>query len=246
MKFTEIKEDSPDELCVAEEPSAKVNLVDDEKLNVPNKGTVNNRREGWVQLCKREVERVNKILAYTYMDWFSLGEDHLDMEKSNGAVAIYQDDDSWYFELVFNAAVPYAFDTAMDIIEDYKKIVGFPSPDAYIFEDISEDKKDDDSGEKQKFFRFVSWTNNCDNVTTADGFIGLCDWLDKIKQMCYFSKEIPDDVVLKRIELNNTWNKVFSRNVTKDESKDAAKKAAMWCKALESWKGAELLKGNKI
>ena len=229
-------------------------LVDEEKLNVPQKSAKDpNGYDGWYQLCKREADRVNKILAYTYGEWFSIDTDYVagktvnsKNDKSNGAVSVYMDDDAWYFELVFNAAIPYAFDTAMDIIEDYKKIVGLPSPDAYIFEDISEDKKDKKTDEKQKFFRFVSWLGDCCNATTVDAFIKLCDWFDKIKQMCYFTKEVPDDVILKRIELNNTWNKMFGLSISKEDAKNAAKKAEMWNKALIAWKGTDLLKGNKI
>lgn len=244
MKFTELKDNK----------NLSDGLVDEEKLNVPQKSAKDpNGYDGWYQLCKREADRVNKILAYTYGEHFSIDTDMVDGEivnskgdKSNGAVSVFLDDDSWYFELVFNAAVPYAFDTAMDIIEDYKKIVGLPSPDSYIFEDISEDKKDKNTGEKQKFFRFVSWLGNCCNATTVEAFVKLCDWFDKIKQMCYFTKEVPDDVVLKRIELNNTWNKLFGLNISKEDANNAAKKAEMWNKAIVAWKGADLLKGNKI
>ena len=244
MKFTELKDTKnlPD------------GLVDEEKLSVPQKSAKDpNGYDGWYQLCKREADRVNKILAYTYGERFSMNTDNVagktvnsKDDKSNGAVSVYLDDDSWYFELVFNAAVPYAFDTAMDIIEDYKKIVGLPTPDAYIFEDISEDKKDKKTGEKQKFFRFVSWLGDCCNATTVEAFVKLCDWFDRIKQMCYFTKEVPDDVILKRIELNNTWNKLFGLGISKEDAKNAAKKAEMWNKALIAWKGPDLLNGNNI
>lgn len=257
MKFTELTESKalPDESSNKSLTTKVDSLVDEEKPNVPKKSEKDpNGYDGWYQLCKREADRVNKILAYTYGEWFSMNTENVagkvvnstNTEKSNGAVSVYLDDDSWYFELVFNAAVPYAFDTAMDIIEDYKKIVGLPTPDAYIFEDISEDKKDKESGEKQKFFRFVSWLGDCCNATTVEAFVKLCDWFDKIKQMCYFTKDVPDEVILKRIELNNTWNKLFGLSISKQDAQNVAKKAEMWNKAIESWKGAELLKGNKI
>lgn len=244
MKFTELKDTK----------NLPNGLVDEEKLNVPQKSAKDpNGYDGWYQLCKREADRVNKILAYTYGECFSINTDNVsgktvnsNGDKSNGAVSVYLDDDVWYFELVFNAVAPYAFDTAMDIIEDYKEIVGLPSPDAYIFEDISEYNKDKKIIEKQKFFRFVSWLGDCCNVTTVESFVKLCDWFDKIKQMCYFTKEVPDDVILKRIELNNTWNKMFGLSISKEDAKNVAKKAEMWNKALTDWKGTDLLKGDKI
>ena len=106
-----------------------------------------------------------------------------------------------------------------------------------------QDKK---TGEKQKFFRFVSWLGDCCNATTVEAFVKLCDWFDRIKQMCYFTKEVPDDVILKRIELNNTWNKLFGLGISKEDAKNAAKKAEMWNRALLARKGTDLLNGCKI
>ena len=245
MKFTELKDTKnlPD------------GLVDEEKLSVPQKSAKDpNGYDGWYQLCKREADRVNAILAYKYGDLFRYADVELDdnkvahvkEERPTGAVAVYMDDDAWYFELVFDASDGRAFDTAMGIIEDYKKIVGLPTPDAYIFEDISEDKKDKKTGEKQKFFRFVSWLGDCCNATTVEAFVKLCDWFDRIKQMCYFTKEVPDDVILKRIELNNTWNKLFGLGISKEDAKNAAKKAEMWNRALLARRGTDLLNGCKI
>lgn len=219
-------------------------IIVEEKLASPKAGN----NEEWYELYKREMDRINVILASNYEDSFTSknvtiddnGTAHASNEKPTGACAVVLDDDCFYFELVFNASDSKAFDTAMDIIEDYKKIVHFPNPNAYIFESIS-----NDDNELNNFFRFTSWCDSHD-ATTPEGFMEFCDWLDRIKRMCISCLDYPEDVILKRVELNNTWSELFNKRIDKSSAENITKKATEWSNALSRFKGEDYLKGNKI
>ena len=129
MKFTELEESKkkPDTKKPSKESSETSQIVDEEKLEVPKPSKTDiNGYGAWYKLCQDEADRLNRILVYTYGSFFqketydengkSVGE-----PRPTGAVEVYMDDDAWYFELIFDASEPYAFDKAMDIIEDYKE-----------------------------------------------------------------------------------------------------------------------------
>lgn len=256
MKFTELfeskaKEDEPIEEVIAE-PTEIGKITDEEKLEVPKKSEKDpNGHDAWYQLCKREADRVNAILAYKYGDLFRYADVELDdnkvahvkEEKPTGAVAVYMDDDAWYFELVFDASDGRAFDTAMDIIEDYKEVVHLPDENAFIFESMAEDGDE----KTEHFFRFVSWCDGVCNATSAECFVNLCDWFDRIKRMCFAGSDFPNEIILKRIEMNNEWNKMFCpTGMSKSSANDVKKKAEVWEKVTSYAKGREYLKGNKV
>ena len=111
---------------------------------------------------------------------------------------------------------------------------------AYIFESIS-----NDDNKLNNFFRFASWCDSND-VTTPEGFMKFCDWLDRIKRMCISYLDYPEDVILKRLELNNTWSKLFNKRIDKSSAENITKKATEWSNALSMLKGEDYLKGNKI